>query len=119
VPVKIKFLIKSSGDVIHPCMYSMLRQSETLNKIYPLASEVTSETESLLFTSLYAQKFLKFIRKVNRTSDLPTLELALTQVGSMDAFDFYQKATFQSQDFINIVLKAVRRRFRGVVLAGS
>jgi hypothetical protein len=113
--VKIKCLNKGSGEVTRPNICSVLRQSQIVNGIYPLASEEASDTEAILFTSLYAQKFLKLIRKLNRTNDSLTFEVAVTLVGSADAFDFYQKATYQAQDFIQMVLKAVNRRFRGVI----
>jgi len=69
-------------------------------KPYPIARLVASDTETLLFQSLYAKKFVKSIEKRSRMGNLALHEFGVTEADAATALNFYRHATFQARDFI-------------------
>ena len=102
------FLVKLAGrnpGEVHSRIKEILRESQTINidKPYPIARLVASDTEILLFQSLYAKIFGKFIHKRIRMGDLALHEFRVTEADAATALDFYRHATFQARDFIYLV----------------
>jgi hypothetical protein len=99
------FIVKAAGrnpGEVHSRVKEILRGSLTVDtdKPYPIARLAASDTETLLFQSLYAKKFAKFIEKRIRMGNLALHEFGVTKADAATALDFYRHATFQARDFI-------------------
>jgi hypothetical protein len=95
-PVTVRCLDKASGQFTAPNIGPLLDQSQDDNRFNWLAISTTSATDSILFMGLYAEKFLKLIRKLNRGQVTLKFETAVSLVAGADALTFYQSATFKA-----------------------
>jgi len=75
--------------------------------IYAIAHMVELDTETFLFESACARKFLKVMAKRNRRGDLAVQDLTVTLADAAMAAEFYRGATFQSRDLVLSVLSYV------------
>jgi hypothetical protein len=108
-------LDKGSGQFTAPNIGSLLGQSQADYVFSWLAISTASQVDSILLTDLYAEKFIKLIRKLNRGRGALEFKAAVYPIGSADAVAFYQSAQFRAPFLLQIVLEvleAAQRRHR-------
>jgi hypothetical protein len=116
--VRISCLDKASGQFTAPNISALLGQSQAGYWLSWLAISTASQVDSILFTDLDAETFIKLIRKLNRGPGALEFKAAVSLIGSADACNFYQNATLKAPHLLQVVLKAAlkadKRRLRAV-----